>query len=351
MSVEYDWGIIGNWQATTFLQKSLDSDRPAHAYLFTGPGLVGKTKLAKRFANILICDKRISALAQKASMILPCGECPRCREWKRGIYADVYWLERELRKDGEKLADVITVAQVRTLIDKLGKRSFGDSYKVIIVPNAEALGAEASNGLLKTLEEPGDRTVMILIAPHKDSVLPTICSRCQEVRFFPVKADEIYKKLVESGVSRDIAGEVSKVSHGRPTMAEKFTASPEEYSVYKERILSAAKLLGAGAAGRLRLTGEISETVGNDKEEWRRLIDGLLGISRDALLLKIGREDLMVNIFAHKEIESLAAVLNIAELSRTIWDLLRLEALLETNANIKMNLDAILLSGKINRQI
>ena len=81
---------------------------------------------------------------------------------------------------------VISVSQIRELQEKINKRAFLNSYKIVIIPEAECLNQESGNALLKTLEEPTAKTVIILIATSKENVLPTIISRCQKFKFLPV---------------------------------------------------------------------------------------------------------------------------------------------------------------------
>ncbi|MBI5254356.1 DNA polymerase III subunit delta' [Candidatus Falkowbacteria bacterium] len=343
MEVGFNWPIIGHAKIISFLQKSIVNNKLAHAYLFTGPRLSGKTTIAKYFANSIICDQRRSIEFKKENIVLPCGECPRCREWKRNIYPDVYWLEREAKKEGEKVADLISVGQARILIDKISKRAFSDSYKIIIIPNAEALGAEASNALLKTIEEPGEKTVIILIAPHKDSVLATIYSRCQEIRFFPTQNTEIYKGLLNSGAQRSIANELSRVSQGLPTLAVQLSHNVEYYERYKEEIKKALNFIDADQLGQLQFSGAMAEKFGNDKNGWKIFLDNLTNVLRDLLLFKIGQDQLTTNVFAEEEFKKIADKKTVEQLSKTILAVFDLKKLLSTNANLKMSIESAML--------
>ncbi|MFH0815161.1 MAG: AAA family ATPase [Candidatus Falkowbacteria bacterium] len=343
MDIGFNWPIIGHAKIISFLQKGIVNNRLAHAYLFTGPRLSGKTTIAKYFANSIICDQRRSLGFKKENIVLPCEECPRCREWQRGVYPEAYWLEREAKKEGEKIADTISVGQARVLIDKISKRAFNDSYKIIIVPNAEALGVEASNALLKTIEEPGEKTLIILIAPHKDSVLPTIYSRCQEIRFFPTQNAEIYKGLLNAGSQRSLANELSRVSQGLPTLAWQLAHNAEYYERYKEEIKKALNFIRADQLERLQFSGAMAEKFGNNKNDWKIFLDNLASALRDLLLFKIGQDQLTVNVFAEEFFKKVADKKTIGELSRTTLMVFELKKLLNTNANLKMSIESAML--------
>src|SRR3989344_1191746 len=166
------WPIVGHSHIVSYLQNSLNNLKLAHAYLFVGLDHVGKAAVAGYFINSLVCQNlEVEALA------VPCGECQSCRQALSGNHPDVYWLARELNEKTDKLKKNISIEQVRQLQNKLSLRSFLNSYKIAVVSEAQTLSAEAANSLLKTLEEPSARTVLILLAENLARLPQTIVSR------------------------------------------------------------------------------------------------------------------------------------------------------------------------------
>ena len=157
---------ISNWKNLT---SSQHNNRLAHGLLFYGSTGIGKNEFAFEFAHWLICEQ---PLADKA-----CGECKACQLIKAESNPDLIILSPE--EEGK----AIKVDQIRALIEKITLTSHGQNKRVIIISPADALNANASNSLLKTLEEPPANTVLILISDKPSKLMATIRSRTQMIRF------------------------------------------------------------------------------------------------------------------------------------------------------------------------
>lgn len=166
MSVPCVWDdVIGQRKAVDFLRGSVESGAVGHAYLFVGPAGSGKKTTAKAFACALLCDDG------------GCGSCRDCYRIKRGAHPDVRVLEPE------GAASYLLREQVRPLIHEINLKPVEADRKVYIIGQADLMRDDSANAFLKTLEEPPDDVVIVLLAPTLDSVLPTIASRCLIVRF------------------------------------------------------------------------------------------------------------------------------------------------------------------------
>ena len=152
------------------LQSDFARGRYVHAYLLTGPGGTGKRSAAQLCAMAALCrgEKK------------PCGACGPCRRVLSGTHPDVHTVVPEKGKQ------IISVGVMREVLDTVSVKSFEDGAKVILIPEAERMNAAAQNCLLKTLEEPPERTVFFLITDQPAALLPTIVSRCRVVRFHPL---------------------------------------------------------------------------------------------------------------------------------------------------------------------
>ena len=152
------------------LADQLRQDRMPHALLFSGnPGL-GKLALAQQLAGTLLCNARLPDGQA-------CGKCPACAQLAAGSNPDFLYLT--LEED----ATAIKVDQVRALAGALSMCAHGQGFKVAIIAPADLMNTNAANSLLKTLEEPSDNTVLVLVSDRPSRLPATIRSRCQQVRF------------------------------------------------------------------------------------------------------------------------------------------------------------------------
>lgn len=155
-------------QARERLEAALASERLPHGLLLQGPAGVGKDHFASALAAAVICTGRGARLEA-------CGACAECRLSRAGNHPDVHWLRPpEDRKS-------IGVDQVRETCDQLGMTSLRRGYRLAIVVPADRMTTAAQNALLKTLEEPSPRTLLLLVTARPSALLATLRSRCQRV--------------------------------------------------------------------------------------------------------------------------------------------------------------------------
>ncbi|MEH6556799.1 MAG: DNA polymerase III subunit delta' [Oceanicoccus sp.] len=160
------------WHRMTELHAS---SKLPHALLFAGAPGTGKHRFLLSLCHYLMCQSPVAGLA--------CQECKQCQLLATGDHPDLKWLAPE-----EKSRQ-IKVDQVRAVVDFLGHTSQQGGYKIAVVTPAEAMNINAANALLKSLEEPTDKTLLFLISDRPGQLLPTIRSRCQHVNF-PVPPQE-----------------------------------------------------------------------------------------------------------------------------------------------------------------
>ena len=166
------------------LQSDFARGRYVHAYLLTGPGGTGKRSAAQLCAMAALCrgEKK------------PCGACGPCRRVLSGTHPDVHTVVPEKGKQ------IIGVGVMREVLDTVSVKSFEDGAKVILIPQAERMNAAAQNCLLKTLEEPPERTVFFLITDQPAALLPTIVSRCQTLHLKLTPRDEVLEDCKKAGI-------------------------------------------------------------------------------------------------------------------------------------------------------
>ncbi|WP_256762245.1 DNA polymerase III subunit delta' [Cohnella sp. WQ 127256] len=189
--------VLGQDRAKALLQNALATRRIAHAYLFAGPAGSGRREMASAFVQALFCEKNGNDA---------CGECLECRKVQHGNHPDLHVVS----PDGA----TVKIEQIRTLQKELSYRSVGAGYKVYIIEGAETMTVQASNSLLKFLEEPPSPVVAILLTPSAQAVLPTILSRSQLISFVPGDREALENALVKEGKSQLLSRAAVNLSSG-----------------------------------------------------------------------------------------------------------------------------------------
>ena len=197
--------LIGHGMAIERLRRAVAGQRPAHAYLMSGPPGIGKRTLADALALELLCATPAADGA--------CGTCAQCVRVAAGTHPDVTVVVRDAdRRD-------IRTEQIREMARWLALRPLMAHRKVALVDGAETLNEHGQNALLKTLEEPPGAAVVILVATRASQLLPTVRSRCQQLRLDPLSDTDLGRVLEREGVSRGQVPLLVARAAGRPGRA------------------------------------------------------------------------------------------------------------------------------------
>ena len=340
----YNWPIIGHQNIKDFLQTAIRNQSMAQSFLFSGPSKVGKTLTAKYFAKSLLCEeyKRYQS-GESIKAIVPCGQCSACQQFDKKTYADLYFVEREVNEKTEKKKAVISVGQIRELIEKISKRSFLNSYKIVIIPEAESMTVEASNCLLKTLEEPSSQTIIILITKSQEQILPTILSRCQKFNFLPVTRDNIYDYLIQQGAGRDEAIQLAKMSVGRPTVAMKMYEKKDNWQDYQTQAKELLQVMCASADEKFKFIEKFAKKS-KENREYVLLLNQLSSLARDLLMQRIYKKELISNAYLMNEFEAAQKKYSWSGLQSWCRELEEAKDLIYKNINGRLLLENLLLN-------
>lgn len=324
--------ISGHTWATTLLQSAIQHQRVGHAYLITGPAHIGKTALAKTFAQALNCTDPDPAAR-------PCGSCRSCQLISANRHPDVQLLEPQLSGRGRPS---ILIEHIRELQQQLNLTAAEARYKVAILTQFEAAYPGAANAFLKTLEEPPTNVILILTAADADTLLPTITSRCQTINLRPVAPRQIYQTLTEQWqVPDDRASLLAHLADGRLGWAIS-SAQDETILADRNRFLGLLDdILGQRRYQRFQTAEKLARTP----EELPALLRAWLGWWRDLALVAIGGSEMsaITNIDRHGQLDrfarqwsAAAVVASLRQTDKALWQL-------ERNANTRLVLENLFL--------
>jgi DNA polymerase-3 subunit delta' len=198
--------IFGQDAAIDWLARAYRVDRLPHGLIFAGPVGVGKATTAAAMGKLFLCEHPVDAS--------PCDRCDSCRVFAAGNHPDWHVVTKELirfhDKTGKSKGIELSINVIRPeLVEPAGRKPVMGRGKVFVVEQAEAMNAPAQNALLKTLEEPAGRTLIVLLTDQPDALLQTIRSRCQLVRFAALdparSAAELEKRGIEPALARRAA--------------------------------------------------------------------------------------------------------------------------------------------------
>ena len=263
--------ICGQDRPVALLRRAWTGGRLAQAYCFAGPPGVGKRTAALALAQAVNCFSPVSAgPAQDA-----CGACRACRRIAADQHPDVILVTPQ-----EKT--VITIEQVREVAARASLRAYEGNAKVWIVDPADQMQEPAANAFLKTLEEPAGRSLFILVTTAFTRLLPTIRSRCQEVRFDPLGDAALQTILMRHGRSAEEAAVAAALSGGSAERALALDAVEER--ARRERVVAETW----GGFDSIPALLDRAERVGKDRGSLEEALDILLAFTRDAAVAGAG---------------------------------------------------------------
>ena len=264
--------IVGHEQIKEHMQAAIRDKKPFHAYLFQGEEGVGKEALARTFAAGLQC--------QSESADKPCKECVSCRQMDSGNQPDVIWVTREKASLG--------VDEIREqLCNTMDIKPFSSPYKIYLVPEAEKMTEAAQNALLKTIEEPPEYGIVILMTSNISALLPTIQSRCLTMEFRPLSTAVVESFVKEHCQVPDYQARASAAfAQGNLGKAMRYAKS-EDFIERKDHIIS---LLRHVEQMDLSEMLAVIKDLGTRKDEVRDYVDLMVLWYRDVLLFKATKD-------------------------------------------------------------
>lgn len=313
--------IIGHQRQKDILRRAVSSDRLAHAYLFEGPEGVGKRLMSLALVRAIFCEKQNG-----------CGDCAPCRKVDHNNHPDLHLYE----PDGKQ----IKIEQIRELQRELSFRPLEARKKVCLIDQAEKMNPSAANALLKTLEEPTDNTLIILLSSRPESLLVTVRSRCQRLPF-----SRLPQKNIEDALQnhRDLD---PRSAHVLAALAEGsfLRALGRDQDFYLERRREILKSVTALSPGSILPLLELSKSIAAEKELIPDILEVLQSFYRDLLVYQQGRpEESLINIDLMEKIKRVAKREDTSSLLRKLEAIQAGRKNLDRNVNAQLNIEVLLL--------
>ena len=320
--------VFGHVWAQSLLRRAVVGGATRHAYLFTGPEHIGKTTLARAFAQALTCEQ-----PQGEDGLGGCGQCRSCQLAAAGMHPD----HRFFAPEGKQLR----IDQVRTVVKEAALSPVEGRYKVFIITEFERANLNAANALLKTLEEPSPTTRIILISHQPAGLLDTIVSRCQMLRLRPLPEREVIQALQERfSLDEGDARRLARLSSGRIGRAFALAEDPESWQNYTARIETMQAILGLSPAQRMAYAQTLEK-----EPQLETLLQEWLVWWRDVILMQHGSDALIVNQEHRQVLDELARDLPSSQVRRFVEAIMTTAGYLRQNVNRQLALESLLLKA------
>ncbi len=323
--------IIGHEQIIGHFQNAIVLDRVSHAYILSGPDGSGKMMLAEAFAAALQCEKKGTE---------SCTECHSCKQAASHNHPDILYVTHEKE-------NTISVDNIRKQINQdILIKPYNSRYKIYIVDEAEKMNQQAQNALLKTIEEPPEYAVILLLTTNADSFLPTILSRCVCLQLKPVLDHKIKNLLMKRYQIPDYQAELSTAfAQGNVGKAIQL-ASSEDFNELKD---SAVQLMKRVKDIDVYEMGEAVKQIGTYKLSIHDYFDIMMVWYRDVLMYK-ATMDINSLIFKEQvyEIKKQASQSSYHGIQEILKALEKAKIRLNANVNFDIVVELLLLTMKEN---
>jgi DNA polymerase-3 subunit delta' len=282
--------MIYPWQSTQWQQitRQRRQNRLAHALLFQGPAGTGKKHFARELAQALLCKQPDDSDAA-------CGQCESCKLIQAGTHPDLRLLQPTPPPTSTSSNPVLSIKidALRDMYRALAETSQFGGYRVAVIEDADKMPVQAANSLLKTLEEPGKDTLLMLVSSYPHHLPVTIRSRCQAIRFQIPEQAAAQDWLSQGGITEDTQTAL-KLAHGAPLLARDYL---EQHTEARDLLV---KALNAGIRGEpsLQYAQKLAQMPRDTLLVW--LLDWVSDLGR---LLTCGSEIELVNEDQRKMLE------------------------------------------------
>lgn len=320
--------ILGQQQVINILQNHLRQKRLHHAYLFFGRAGTGKKSTAIAFAKAILCDEKLDDA---------CNQCNACQRFASKNHPDYTEI------GPEEDSAIISIDQIRLIRHELSYRPYESAKRIFVIENADLMTPQASNSLLKSLEEPPSYGLFVLTTHNMESLLPTIKSRTLHLPFAYLSEKVIKKHLEQNLPNLENSATIARMAQGSLGLALQL-AKNEELLAWRETLLTKIGQLNTNSfIDVLELVEFAIEVWGKD---YRSFLALLLSFFRDAVFLHSRQEKLIYNQDLIDLIAKLRDHFQAKDCEKIISEIEQTKYSIQKNVNHKLALEAMFL--KIN---
>lgn len=324
------WNYYGNDAAVSLLRAHIAQGSLRQAYLFCGPEGIGRRTLALRLAQAVNCQNP----PQAGDF---CGVCRSCRLLAEMRHPDLDIVAADQR------GGVLRVDQIRELQHRLSLAPYEGHYRIALILRFEEANLNAQNALLKTLEEPPQRVILLITAQDREQLLPTIVSRCEVIRLRPLAADGLAQSLIEGQTAEPtLAAQIARLVAGRPGIALRMLSNPslqrEQLRVIEEHL----RLLNSSLLDRFALAEQLAKE--RSKAEIHSLIENWLALWRDVILCAYDYQQHLTYSDFSEPFAEIADQIGKEQSLAVIRELRRTLEILQGNVNLRLALEVLFLS-------
>ena len=321
--------ILGNDMIKEHFQKAIENHKVSHAYILTGEAGIGRKSFANAFSMALLCEKGGKE---------PCMVCHSCKQVLSGNHPDLIYVKHEKPNS-------IGVDDIREQInDTIMIRPYSSYYKIYIVDEAEKMTVQAQNALLKTIEEPPSYAVIILITTNQEAFLPTILSRCVQLKLKPLKDFTVKSYLVEHlNVGEKDAEICAAFARGNLGKAIHLASSDEFKELYYKVMAMVKNVESMDIVDLMERIREIKEL----NFEISEVLDMLQLWYRDVLMFKVTKDmNLLIFKDEYKTINGMGQNVGYDGLEKILEAIETCRTRLNANVNMELAMELLLLTMK-----
>lgn len=323
--------IIGHEQIKEHFNNAIKTHKVSHAYILAGEAGMGRKSLANAFALTLLCEQ---------GRMEPCMKCHACRQVLSGSHPDLIYVGHE--KPGS-----IGVDDIRKQInDTIMVRPYSSSYKIYIVDESEKMTVQAQNALLKTIEEPPFYAVIILLTTNQEAFLPTILSRCIQLKLKPLR-DSVVKSYLMERMHIEEADADVYAAFARGNLGKAITiASSEEFKLLHQELLHLLKHIHDMDISELL---DYIRKLKEDNLDIYECLDFMQMWYRDVLLYKVTKDiNLMIFKDEYRVINEISKNSAYDGLEKILEAIDKARVRLDANVNMELAMELMLLVMKEN---
>ncbi|NMB07263.1 MAG: DNA polymerase III subunit delta' [Tissierellia bacterium] len=316
--------ILGHENIIKNLQNAIENGKVSHSYLFEGEESMGKKMVALSFAKTLLC---------KEEKLEPCNNCNSCLKFDNFNHPDLKLIEPE--------KDLIKKEEIDKVIKNINIAPLESNRRIIIINDSDKIGMEGQNTLLKTLEEPPSYINIILITSNSNKIIPTILSRCERIKFYPVESEKIENLLISRyNKTRDEAKFIVHFTKGSVGQAIELSQSQDFFNKRDETL----EIIHNIVKGDKYKAFDSYDFFLNNKENYEEILDIMIYWFRDLIIYKeLGNTELLLN---RDKISLLSSQVFLKEnqINDIIKKIINVKQDIQRNVNYQLAIETMLLS-------